>query len=188
MENSKYQFLISNFHYQFPISNNHFQFLIINFNNIVTRDKKEKNIKSVDGIVRRKKALNFGRAWQRRDILNWVLSGGLVFVAVLALFGSVFLIQNFQTQKALASPGPGDWLSGWQYRKKITIDSTKIDADLTDFPVLVKLTSSNFDFSKARSDGFDIRFTDEGGLALLKYERERHDLTNQVAEYWVKIL
>jgi len=80
-----------------------------------------------------------------------------------------------------------DWLSGWQYRKKITIDETKIDDDLTDFPVLVKLTSSNFDFSKARSDGFDVRFCSSDGTTLLKYERERHDATNQVAEYWVKI-
>jgi len=79
------------------------------------------------------------------------------------------------------------FLSGWSYRKKITIDHTKIDSDLTDFPVLVKLTSSNFDFSKARSDGYDIRFTASDGTTLLKYERERHDATEQKAEYWVKI-
>jgi len=79
------------------------------------------------------------------------------------------------------------WLSGWKYRKKITIDHTKIDSDLKNFPVLVKLTSSNFDFSKARSDGYDIRFTASDGTTLLKYERERHDSANQVAEYWVKI-
>jgi len=79
------------------------------------------------------------------------------------------------------------WLSGWQYRKKLTIDKTKVDADLTDFPVLVKLTSSNFNFSRARSDGYDIRFTSSDGTTLLKYERERHDSSNQVAEYHVKI-
>jgi hypothetical protein len=79
------------------------------------------------------------------------------------------------------------WLTGWQYRKKITIDETKVDANLTDFPVLVKLTSSNFDFTKALSNGNDIRFTSSDGQTLLKYERERHDATNEVAEYWVKI-
>jgi len=77
-------------------------------------------------------------------------------------------------------------LSQWKYRKRITIDGSKIDANLTDFPVAVILNSSRFDFSKARSDGFDIRFTDANGN-LLKYERERHDAQNQVAEYWVKI-
>ena len=73
------------------------------------------------------------------------------------------------------------------YRKKITIDHNKVDENLTDFPVLVKLTSDNFDFSKARSDGYDIRFTASDGETLLKYERERHDATNELAEYWVKI-
>ena len=80
-----------------------------------------------------------------------------------------------------------NWLSGYTTRKKITIDKSKIDSDLTDFPVLVKLTSSNFDFSKANSDGYDIRFTSADGTTLLKYERERHDSDNEVAEYWVKI-
>jgi len=79
------------------------------------------------------------------------------------------------------------WLSGYNTRRKLTIDSTKIDSNLSDFPVLVKLTSSNFDFSKANSDGYDIRFTSSDGTTLLKYERERHDSANQVAEYWVKI-
>ncbi len=72
-------------------------------------------------------------------------------------------------------------------RRKLTIDQTKVDADLTDFPVLVKLTSANFDFAKANADGFDIRFTSSDGSTLLKYERERHDNTNSLAEYWVKV-
>jgi hypothetical protein len=77
-------------------------------------------------------------------------------------------------------------LPAWRYYKDLYIDHTKIDSDLTDFPVLVKLNSTNFDFSKAQSTGYDIRFTLQDGT-LLKYERERHDSTNQLAEYWVKI-
>jgi hypothetical protein len=73
-------------------------------------------------------------------------------------------------------------------RKKLTVDQTKIDtADLTDFPCLVKLSAANFDFSHANADGFDIRFTAANGSTLLKYERERHDNANELAEYWVKI-
>ena len=75
----------------------------------------------------------------------------------------------------------------WLYYKKITIDHTKVDNDLTNFPLLVKLDSTNFDFTHAQSDGSDIRFTSSDGSTLLDYERERHDSTNQVAEYWVKI-
>jgi len=80
-----------------------------------------------------------------------------------------------------------DWLSGWDNRKKLTINQTKIDENLTDLPVLVELTSANFDFSKANSDGFDIRFTSSDGKTLLKYERERYDSANSLAEYWVNV-
>lgn len=79
------------------------------------------------------------------------------------------------------------WLSGYYNRIKIPIDATKVDAALSDFPVPIKLTSSNFDFSKANSDGFDFRFTAADGTTLLKYERERHDSANSLAEYWVKV-
>ncbi|NTW32294.1 MAG: DUF2341 domain-containing protein, partial [Bacteroidetes bacterium] len=84
-------------------------------------------------------------------------------------------------------PPTAQCLTGWQYRKKITVDQTKVDADLTNFPVLISLSSSNFNFNKTRPDGYDIRFTSSDGTTLLKYERERHDQTNSVAEYWVKV-
>jgi len=79
------------------------------------------------------------------------------------------------------------WLSGYTTRRELTFDHTLVDGDLSDFPVLVKLTTSDFDFSKTTISGFDIRFTSDDGTTLLKYERERHDSTNSLAEYWVKI-
>jgi len=78
-------------------------------------------------------------------------------------------------------------LTGWAYRKRLRVPYTKIDDNLTDFPVLVKLTSANFNFNKALSNGYDIRFTSDDGVTLLSYERERHDSANQKAEYHVKI-
>ena len=77
-------------------------------------------------------------------------------------------------------------LSAWSCRRQLTLDYTKIDADLTDFPVLVRLTTNNFNFAKARADGFDVRFIGMDG-ALLDYERERHDAAAQKAEYWVRM-
>ncbi len=79
------------------------------------------------------------------------------------------------------------FLTGYSYRRVVSIDKTKIDAALTSFPVAVIFTSSTIDFSKAQSDGDDIRFTDSGGTTTLNYERERHDATNGLAEYWVMI-
>lgn len=79
------------------------------------------------------------------------------------------------------------WLSGYSCRKKLTIDHDKVDASLTDFPTLVKLTSSNFDFSKPSPNGYDIQFTSEDGLTPLSYERELYDAANQLAYFWVKV-
>ncbi len=78
-------------------------------------------------------------------------------------------------------------LSGYDFRKKLIVDNNKIDSTQTDFPVLVKLNSSNFDFTKAKNDGADIRFTTSDGTTLLKFERERHDHIAELAEYHVKV-
>lgn len=79
------------------------------------------------------------------------------------------------------------WLTGWSYRKKITIDSAKIDAGLSDFPVKVILDEYNFDFGKALENGYDLRFTSADGETLLKYEREVHDLGDTIGVYHVKV-
>ena len=55
----------------------------------------------------------------------------------------------------------------YRTRKKLTIDHTKVGATLTNFPVLVKLTDSRFDWTHSNSDGFDIRFTASDGSTLL---------------------
>ena len=36
------------------------------------------------------------------------------------------------------------WLSGWNYRKSLTFDHDKIDSALSDFPVAVILSNTNF--------------------------------------------
>jgi len=79
------------------------------------------------------------------------------------------------------------FLPDYQYRKSLVVDNTKIQSSEVDFPVLVELSSSNFDFSHAKSDGTDIRFTLSDGTTLLKFERELHDSGSEEAVYWVKI-
>lgn len=81
------------------------------------------------------------------------------------------------------------WLTGWGFRKEITVQDTNIDGALTDFPVLVKLTADEDIGDEARADGYDIRFTQSDGETLLKYQREYwtggagDDAT---AVFWVK--
>lgn len=81
------------------------------------------------------------------------------------------------------------WLSGWNYRKKITIQYANIDSDLTWFPLYVDITADG-DIGTNISDstnGYDIRFTQSDGETLLKYEREYFNVTTGVAtgHFWV---
>jgi hypothetical protein len=76
---------------------------------------------------------------------------------------------------------PQDWWDeDYQFRTKFTVDHTKIGADITDFRLCVILTSSNFQFSEARQDGFDIRVIADDNETRLE-----HDLVyfNQSGEY-----
>ena len=77
----------------------------------------------------------------------------------------------------------------WLYRRLITIDHTKVDATLTNFTVLVKLTDgANFTASHAQASGADIRFVSTDGVTVYSYEREYHTNAGAgVSYYWVKI-
>jgi len=78
------------------------------------------------------------------------------------------------------------WLSNWNYRRKITITNNVI-SNLSDFQVKIELDSSNFDFSKAKNDGSDIRITDDDGTTLLKYWLQKWDSANSKGIIWVKV-
>jgi Concanavalin A-like lectin/glucanases superfamily/Domain of unknown function (DUF2341) len=79
---------------------------------------------------------------------------------------------------------------GWNFSKKLTLNTTasgaNVSGNVTDFPVLVRLTSSNFTFADAKQDGADLRFTKSDGTPL-QYEIERWDAAAGVAEVWVKV-
>lgn len=59
----------------------------------------------------------------------------------------------------------------WTYRVKVTVDHTKVAADLTDFPVYVNLANlpSGF-FTNVKSDGGDIRVTTSNGTTEVPRE------------------
>jgi hypothetical protein len=78
----------------------------------------------------------------------------------------------------------------WRSSKKLFLNTSSSGAQVagtvTDFPVLVRLNGSNFEFSTARVNGEDIRFSKANG-APFPYEIERWDATSQAAEVWVKV-
>jgi len=77
--------------------------------------------------------------------------------------------------------------SNWDYRREISIDPSKVDDTLTDFPVMVAFSSSTFTFSNAKDNGEDIRFTSSDGETLIDFEQERWASTTDGAVYWVEV-
>ena len=101
------------------------------------------------------------------------------FVFVLFLFN--FLFFSHSQVKAQG------WLSGWAYRKPITIDNTANSNNLTDYQVLVTLdTQSLISAGKMQSDCRDIRFADSDGTTLISYWIESGCNTAST-KIWVKV-
>ena len=80
--------------------------------------------------------------------------------------------------------------AGWRYSRMLRLNTTASGADVAgdviDFPVLIRLTENNFDFSRANGDGSDVRFT-KADTTFLPCEIERWDGANRRAELWVMV-
>lgn len=109
-------------------------------------------------------------------MMNKRISLFILIVLTLSLFGS--------------SPKPVNavtwWNNNWSYKMKLTINATKVDADLTDFPVLVYLNSSRIDWTHVQDDLDDLRFIDGDDITQLYAELENYTVNNE-AWIWVKI-
>ena len=82
--------------------------------------------------------------------------------------------------------------AAWAYSGSLFIDTTANGANIpvstpeTNFPLLLRFNSSNFNFAQAQSDGRDIRFASTTG-ASLPYQIEQWDVVGGQAAVWVKI-
>lgn len=78
----------------------------------------------------------------------------------------------------------------WKFSRFLYLNTTSsgtlISENLVNFPLLIRLNSDNFNFSQAKADGADIRFT-KSDTSFLPYEIKRWDITKQLAEIWVKV-
>lgn len=81
------------------------------------------------------------------------------------------------------------WNEDWTVRKKITLDTQAagINAELTDLPVLVRLSTAGFDFLSVKEDGSDLRFVAEDDKTVLAHRIERFDSLNELAFVWVRV-
>lgn len=69
-------------------------------------------------------------------------------------------------------------LAGWTYHRPLTDANSTA---LSDFVTRVDLTSSNFDFTKAKADGSDLRVRDETAGALVPHWLADYDATARTA-------
>jgi hypothetical protein len=80
--------------------------------------------------------------------------------------------------------------SGWAHHRNITLNTSATGADVSGnvdkFPVGINLSAANFDFSQAKDDGSDLRFSTAAG-AVLPYQIESWDKAAQTAAVWVKV-
>ena len=88
---------------------------------------------------------------------------------------------------ALAADAQAAWYdSNWQYRKALTIDSAQVPSDQTNFAVLISITDTDL-AAGARSDGFDIVFTDSAGTTKLDHEIESYSSGTGALVAWVRV-
>jgi Concanavalin A-like lectin/glucanases superfamily/Domain of unknown function (DUF2341) len=89
---------------------------------------------------------------------------------------------------------PGDTttvpFAAWKFSKRIFFNTTQsgawISSTITDFPVLVRLTQNNFNFSESGAHGADVRFAKSNGTPL-SFEIERWDSASGDAQLWVRV-
>ena len=75
----------------------------------------------------------------------------------------------------------------WSYAKEITIDSTKITSDQTNFPVLLQEAADSDLVTHAQSDGGDIVFVDRWNSSQYNHEIEKYDRSTGELIAWVNI-
>lgn len=103
----------------------------------------------------------------------------------------ISILMVMVTWSVLLSGANAWWNEQWTYRKKIALDTTVGGADikqnLVQFPVLIRLHSGNFDFTRVQENGEDLRFISSDDTTLLKYHIEFFDVFDEIALVWVNV-
>src|SRR3972149_3121872 len=104
----------------------------------------------------------------------------------LAINRLTVLVVLFAVQ--LAPDVSGGWYdNNWTYRQKIIVDSVKVLADLTDYPIYGNLDNFTSVFwSNVKSDGADIVITAADGTTKLKRELRHFSVGSTVGELHFK--
>ncbi len=80
----------------------------------------------------------------------------------------------------------GWWNTSWAYREEITFDNSASSTNLTDFPVMVVLNSSDINYAHVATGGTDLRFVDGDGYTSIPYQIEKWNASGN-SYVWVKV-
>ena len=127
-----------------------------------------------------------------KNILRLILPIGMVLLLFIFFHGSERAYGaaksasiGVEEKDKIEQIGP-PWLSeNWRYRRLVVISNS--GASLSYYQVLVKLNNSNYDFSRAKPDGSDVRFTHSDGTTELKFWVESWNNSTQLAYLWVRV-
>ena len=110
---------------------------------------------------------------------------------------SLVLICSLFSLPGMKQVSAAGWLGTWQHRIEITIDHTKIDSSLTNFPVMLKISSDSGIGSRDVSAVFDeltsdanrkkIAVTTANGTTQCYIEIVRWDDADELAYLYVKV-
>lgn len=78
------------------------------------------------------------------------------------------------------------WDSSWAYRRTLALDNSAQPEALINFPVLVVLEATSFDYSRTTATGSDLRFVDADDSTVLSFEIERWNPSGR-SEVWVRV-
>jgi hypothetical protein len=125
----------------------------------------------------------------RQVVLDSIPAGAIRAVSYSARYSTTKKIIRFDVP---VPPGDSVVIANpdWQYAKRLFLNTTasgaSVSGNVLHFPVLIRLTNSNFDFSQSAPDGADIRFTKRDNTPL-SCEIERWDASLRSAEIWIKV-
>ena len=94
-----------------------------------------------------------------------------------------YLVTN---ETGVWQPTSSWWNSDWTRSIKITVDHTKVAGTLTNFPLLVKITNTDFPIH-AQPNGADFVFTDPTNTTQYPHEIDSYDLNSSTLIAWVCI-
>ncbi len=87
-----------------------------------------------------------------------------------------------------------EMLSGYEFRKTVTIDNTKVcgNSTLSNFPILISVTDNDLRTlanggKVLNANGYDIVFTDSDGNTILEHQIEKYTASSGLFVAWVKI-